>query len=295
MKMPGLVLFAVLLNVSVLHPAIAAENVATSKHSLWMIAGKSNVVYLLGSVHLLKREHYPLATPIMAAFTNSQIAAFEADLEKMEDPVVQLKLLNQAKLPEGETLREHLTAETYRRFAGRVMETGLPEEAFNTFKPFVAAITLQMLELQKLGADPEFGVDKYFFKRAKAGGKQILALETVEFQIDLATNFSKSEGEMAMKSTLDDIDNTRKQFSEMITAWQRGDAASLEKLLNDALREAPTIYKRFLTDRNERWIPQIEKLLTGNKNAIVIVGAGHLVGADGVVELLRKRNFKVTH
>lgn len=294
MRFTWTLLLALCAGVSAVRPALAAETGANSpRHSLWMITGKSNVVYLLGSVHLLKRGHYPLAAPILAAFTNSEIAVFEADLEKIEEPAEQLKLLTQARLPEGETLREHVSAETYRRFASRLAESGLPEDAFSSFKPFVAAMTLEMLELQKLGADPEFGVDKYFFKRAKAAGKQIRALETVEFQIDLTTRFSRAEGELAMKSSLDEIDNTRKQYGEMVSTWQRGDSAALEKLLNDALRDAPTIYQRFLTDRNERWIPQIEALLDGNRNAIVIVGAGHLVGADGVVELLRKRKFTV--
>ena len=155
-------------------------------------------------------------------------------------------------------------------------------------------MTLTLLELQKLGVDPQYGLDKHFFGRARREGKQIVPLETVDFQIGLATDFSKEEGELFMKITLDDIDKATKEATKMLKAWQTGDADTLEKLLNEASHQAPAVFKRLLTDRNQRWVPRIEEWLRGDKNVLVVVGAGHLVGADGVVELLRKKGLKVT-
>jgi uncharacterized protein YbaP (TraB family) len=214
----------------------------------------------------------------------------------MEQMATQIKLLSKARLPEGETLSHDLSPAVYARFTNHLNEAGLPLVMFDMFKPAMAAMTLEVLEMQKLGLDPQFGLDKYFFALARKDAKKVIPLETVDFQISLVTDFTKEEGDMLMKSSLEDIDTVTKDLQDLLKAWQSGDADNLEKLLNGASREAPAIYKRLVTDRNARWVPRIEEWLRsgGNTNTIVIVGAGHLVGKDGVVELLRKQGFKVT-
>jgi uncharacterized protein YbaP (TraB family) len=157
----------------------------------------------------------------------------------------------------------------------------------------MAAMTLEIFELLKMGMNPQFGVDKHFYPLAQSAGKEILPLETVDYQLDLITGFSKEEDELVMKSTLKEIDNVKKDIGELIKAWREGDADKLQKLMNDAMADSPAIYKRLLTNRNHNWIPKIEELVRGDKNAIIIVGAGHLVGKEGVVELLQKDGLKV--
>lgn len=278
-------------------PSVQAQNsrpVASTHHSLWKVQGTSNVVFLAGSVHLLKPENYPLPTPIESAYSNSQILAFETDIGKLNSPATQFGLLSKARLPAGETLQSELSPATYRAFTNHLEEAGLPVMMFETLKPMMGIATLELLELQKLGADPELGLDQYFFKRAKEDDKKIVPLETVDFQIGLIFDFSKPEEELMVKTSLEEIDQTRKYYDDMVSAWQTGDSAKLAKLLNDAMRDSPVIYKRLVTDRNQNWIPKIEKLLRGPKNAMVVVGAGHLVGDEGVVELLKKRGWKIT-
>ena len=298
MKIHRVNLFGVvlLLVLALVRPVAAQETAAknTTRHTLWRIEGTNNTVYLLGSIHLLKETNYPLPAPIESAFSNSQIAVFEADVSEMERPEAQMKLMTKARLAEGETLKDQLSAETYAQFQEQVKRLEIPDMVFTQFKPSLAAIMLAMLELQKLGFDPGHGVDKHFFDRARKEGKQTVALETVDFQINLVTEFSKEEGELLMKTTLKDIDNTRKMYGEILKAWQTGDTEALEKLINEALREAPAIAKRMLTDRNHNWLPKIRELLRDKKTTIVIVGAGHLVGREGVVELLKKEGLKVT-
>ncbi|MDB6064894.1 MAG: GumN family protein [Pedosphaera sp.] len=256
--------------------------------------GKSNVVYLLGSVHVLKSEDYPLAGPIETAFTNSGIAVFETDMDAMEKPETQMKMVGKMRLPDGETLKQQLSADVYEDFSKRAKESGLPIEMFDSLKPSMAAMTLEMVELQKLGVNPHLGVDQYFFHRTAKEGKQVIGLETIDFQIGMVTDFSKEEGDLLMKITLKDIDKTKKLFGEMITAWKTGDSSKIETMLNDNLQEVPAIFKRMVTDRSRNWMPKIEELLHGDKNAIIIVGAGHLVGKEGVVEMLQKKGYKTT-
>ena len=272
-------------------PARPADS---ARHSLWKVEGKRNTVYLLGSVHVLKAENYPLPAAMESAYTNAAMAVFETDIDSMNQAEVQVKILNQARLPEGETLSQQLSPAVYKVFSNHLQEAGLPVEMFSQFKPTLAAITLAVLEMQKLGFDPEYGLDKHFYARAQKDAKRIVPLETVDFQIGLVTGFSKEEGEMMMKSTLQDIDQLKKEFPELLRAWQTGDSANLEKMLNEASHEAPVVFKRLVTDRNQRWLPKIEEWLQGEQNVIVIVGAGHLVGDGGIVEMLRKKGRKVT-
>lgn len=289
----GVLLLVVL---ALVHPACAQDAAAraASRHSLWKVEGTNNTVYLLGSIHLLKEDNYPLPAPIEAAFSNSLIAVFEADVSRMQQPESQLKLMTKARLPAGETLKSQLSSETYARFEEHLKKLELPEMVFAQLKPSLAAITLAMLELQKMGFDPAHGVDQHFYNRARQDGKTTEALESVDFQIDLLTNFTKEEGELLMKTTLKDIENTQKMYDEIVQAWKTGDVDAMEKLINEALREAPAIARRLLTDRNHNWVPKIREMLKGGKPAIVIVGAGHLVGPEGVVALLRQQGLKVT-
>jgi uncharacterized protein YbaP (TraB family) len=274
---------------------LRAQPVATAaRHTLWKVQGEQNSVYLIGSVHVLKKSDYPLAAPIEAAFSNAAVVAFETDIAALDDPAIAMKLLTKSQLPEGQTLSKQLSPEVYKSLAGHLKETGLPPEMFEQFTPGMAAMTIAMLQLQKLGLDPNQGVDKHFFPMARQSGKEIVPLETVDFQIGLLTDFTKVEGELLMKTTLKDMDTLMKDLPKLLTAWKNGDADGLEKMLNEAMKESPAIYKRLLTDRNRNWLPKIEELARGKKNAVVIVGAGHLVGKEGVVELLRKKGWKVT-
>jgi len=270
-----------------------ATNATAAKHSAWKVQGEKCSVYLLGSVHVLKEEHYPLPAVFENAFSNASIVVFETDIGVMLKPETQLKLMTKAQLPEGQTLKNVLSEKTYAALSAHLKDSGLPEMMFMSLRPGMAVMMLAMLELQKEGYNPEDGMDLYFYKRCKKDGKSVRALESLEFQTGLICDLTKEEGELLVRSTLKDLSDAKSQFGELIKAWQTGDSAALEKLLNQALKEDPALMKKFLTDRNQKWVPQIQELARGTNNAVVIVGAGHLVGKDSVVELLKQRGCKL--
>lgn len=263
-------------------------------HCLWKAEGQSNVVYLLGSIHLLRENDYPLAPAIGAAFTNSQIDVFEVDLDKANDPAASIGLLQKAALPPGQTLDQLLPVNVYASFSNHVQQAGLPMMMFDSMKPAMAVIMLEAMELTRLGADPEYGEDQYFFRLAKQTGRQTRALETVDFQVDLMLGFTGPEEELLVEKSLAQIDDEKKDYNEMVSAWKAGDAAGLEKMLNEMRTDAPAIFKKLVTDRTASWVPKVNELLHGSRNAMIIVGAGHLVGPDGLVELLRKQGVKIS-
>lgn len=297
MRNPSSFLLALAIGISLSHRAYCQAPAAASTiqtHPLWKVQGTKAPVYLLGSLHLLKPGDYPLPAQIESAFSNAQVVYFETDIAKLEDPAFQTSLMTKGLLPEGETLKSRLSPETYKKFSELAEQAGLPVVMCERMKPSLAAIMLTVIEIQKLGFDPYSGVDKHFSELARKQGKELGSFETPEFQLDLLTGFSKEEDELVMKITLEDLEKEMKEFQDLVKAWKAGDGDKIEKYLNEASQQAPAIYKRLLTDRNEHWVPKIEELARGDKPAIVIVGAGHLVGKDGVVALLKKKGLKVT-
>lgn len=280
-----------------LFPVLGAEETPApakkTRHSLWKVEAKGNTVYLLGSVHFLHETNYPLAEVINTAFEKSKVVAFETDMKKLESIEIQQKILSKAMLPGDQTIRDVVSPETYSSLSNYLDEAGMPTLVFDRLKPGLAALTLAVLELTKLGFDPEYGVDKHFHKRAEKAGKEFVALESVEFQVDLVTSFGKTEAEDLLKATLKDLKRSRSIFGELTSAWEKGDSEKLESLLNDSMKEVPDLFKRMVTDRNKSWVPRIEEMLKGKQTAIVIVGAGHLAGKESVVDLLRAKGYKV--
>ena len=275
-------------------PALSAQEkiVPGAKHSLWKVQGKTNSVYLLGSIHFLKKEFYPLAAPIEDAYKKSSTVAFEADFDEMEKPETQFKFLAMGQYPDGETLEQNVDKETYQLLQKKLDGT-LFQPVIGQFRPWMAAMTIAVLELQKLGFDPQSGLDRYFFQKAKGDGKKIIAFETVDFQMGLFTGLSKDDQKLFLKETLQEMDRFAKTFADIIDAWKTGDAKRLDTQVLEDMRKYPAIYKKLLLDRNQSWIPKIEELLAGGKDAFVCVGAAHMVGVEGVVELLRKKGYKI--
>jgi uncharacterized protein YbaP (TraB family) len=276
-------------------PQVAAQPATAPRntHPLWEARGKSNSVYLLGSIHFAKDDVYPLAKPIEQAYERASIILFEADLGEMKSMNTQATLLKAGMCPAGETLSQQIDKETYSALQTWLGKTGGEPSMLDPMKPWLASVTIVALELQKLGFNPGQGIDEHFYSRAKADKKEIRGLETVDFQISLFAELSREDSELLLKSMLEDTARFPKIFADVIEAWKTGDASKIEPLLLEITKKYPAIYKKFLSDRNRVWLPKIEELLTGDKNVFVVVGMGHLVGSDGVVQLLKKKGLRV--
>jgi uncharacterized protein YbaP (TraB family) len=264
-----------------------------AKNSLWKIEGRKCTVHFLGSIHFLKKDFYPLSDPIEKAYQDANILVFETDIGGMLKPATIQKLMSAGMYPAGETLRDNLSKETYASLRASLTKSVGAPGMLDQFKPWMAAMTLLSFELQRLGFDPLQGVDFYFFNKARADEKEVRPLESIDSQMDLFTGLSKEEQELFLTTTLEQIGDFEKVFDDIIQAWKIGDTKKLDALILEAMREHPKVMEKLLTDRNKQWLPKIEELLKGDKNALVIVGAGHLVGPDSVLDLLKAKGFKV--
>lgn len=266
---------------------------AQQKSFLWKIKSDKNSIYILGSIHFLKKENYPLDKAIEEAFESTKKLVMEIDLESATPEKAQKIMLEKGLYRDGTTLQQNVEKETYDLAEQRAKELGVDLRGMNPLKPWVVALTLTSLKLQKLGFDSNYGIDRYFADRAKTSGKTISGLETLEFQIGLMDQLSRKDQESLLRETLKELDLLDGSVDRIVQAWMKGDVNVMEDLLLAGMREYPEVQQKLVVDRNRRWLPQIEKLIDQGESALVVVGAAHLVGKDGVIESLKARGYVV--
>jgi len=266
---------------------------AQEKSFLWKVRSEKNSIYILGSIHFLKRESYPLKKSIEQAFDAVSKLVLEIDLQSATPEKTRQVTLEKGLFRDGTTLQRNVDKETYDLTERRARELGIDVRAMNPLKPWLVALMLTTMKLQKLGFDPNYGVDRYLAERAKRSGKSTGGLESLELQIGLLDGLSRHDQEMMLRETLKELDLLDKGVEQLVQFWMKGELGSVEEWLLTGMREYPEVYAKVIVERNRRWLPQIEKMIAQGENAMVIVGAAHLVGREGVIELLKQRGYTV--
>jgi uncharacterized protein len=257
-------------------------------HALWELHGKHNTVYILGSIHVLRPSDYPLAPAVLNAYRNANSIFMEVNLAQIDPQRMQTELLASARLPEGQTLPGIMGDARYKRAQVLAQEVGVDIGIFDAFAPWFAAEAISQLQLLQLGFQPKSGVEMFFLERARADGKSVAGLETVHDQIALFDALPMDEQADYLVSSLEEAHDLPKEVDAMVHAWANGDTQWFADQLKSEIGRDPVLYDSVLVARNRKWIPKIEALLNDDKNYLVIVGTGHLVGQGSVIALLKK-------
>ena len=260
---------------------------AQAQSPVWALKGAHNTVYLAGSVHLLKKDDTNLPPAIDRAYASSRTLVMEVDIDEVDSPAAQALLLQKGMFADGSTLRDSISAASYERVVAEATRLGMPVEGLQQFEPWAVALTLTQLEYLQLGFDPDEGVERQLGRRAHADGKHIQGLETLEQQIGILASLSKDDQAAFLEQTVTDMHDADRETQQIVAAWRSGDAAKLAALMSEDFQTFPNLYHALVTDRNRRWMPQIERLLKADQNYLVIVGALHLVGDGGLLQLAR--------
>lgn len=271
-----------------------AENAWTQEKTLlWEVGRDGSSVRLLGSIHYLRQEHYPLHPTILKALDESKRLVLEIDLNSLSPEAAQKTTLEKAVYRDGSTLQASLSAETYELAARRAAELGLDMRILNPLKPWFAALTLVAIQSQRMGLDPKLGVDRYLAARAKSADKPTAGLESLESQLGAFDGLSAREQELMLRETLGELEQLDKNLNRIVATWLSGDADALAGLLHAGMREYPELYEKVFVQRNKRWAMEIEKMIARGGGDMVVVGAAHLVGKESVVEMLRAKGYTV--
>ena len=265
------------------------------KHFLWKVEGPGNATaYLLGSLHVLTPDYYPLSPTIEQAFAESRTLVEELDLDEMRDPTQMMAAMAKAMLTDGRSLQQLVAPDTYAELTRRAAAAGVPMMALQRMKPWLAALTLMAPALQAAGLSGEYGVDKHFFDRAKGAGMRRRGLETLAYQLDRFDQLSPALQEAMLKSTMGELDTYVGRVKELTRAWAEGDVRSLEAQLLSSFDDSRELYDRLLVERNRNWLPHVAACLQQHEGCFIVVGAAHLMGSDGLPTLLAQQGYRVT-
>jgi uncharacterized protein len=263
----------------------------SAKHMLFRVHGpKGATVYLLGSVHLLTPEAATLPVEVDSAFAHAKTVAFEVSIDSMM--MRSQELLLRGRYANGATLRSSLSPATIAKLDTILPAYGLTLDQVNGFKPWVVALVLTQQVMAGAHFQPQFGVDAQINARARTMGKPVMGLESVDFQLGLFDSLSPADQEKMLLEERPPAEEA-KDLTKVKDAWLAGDAAGLDSLLNSRMTSAPGLLTTLLTNRNRSWIPKLETMLQGSDDVLVVVGAGHLVGKQGVVEMLRAKGYTI--
>jgi uncharacterized protein len=251
-------------------------------------------LWLLGSVHYLRERDHPLPALIDDLYGRADVIVMELDLDDIDPLQSQSKFLAAAMLNGGVTLPDVLSSEVYALAEAQADMLGIDLALLERFEPWLVAVTMLDLGMGQLGYRADRGVEQYLLTKARAEGKTILGLETLETQIAVFDSLPVAEQEALLEQTLAELDSADAAMSQMVEAWRTGRLDALAATLMEEFESFPGLYAALVVDRNTSWVGALEELLAKPESHLVVVGALHLVGEDNVVDLLAARGLKVS-
>jgi uncharacterized protein YbaP (TraB family) len=263
-----------------------------AKSFLWKVQSDSSSLYLAGSVHALSADVYPLNPVFERAFQASDMLVEEIDLSAGDLMSIGPMLLAKGTYLDGRTFASAVSKETLALVEKRLDSPSL-QQLIQGMKPWMVMLMLTAMQVQQAGLDVNLGLDKYFFDKATKAGKTIVGLETAESQIDRFDRMPEALQEQLLRSALEEIDAQSRELATIVAAWQQGDVAALERTLLGGFKQYPAAYQSLIVERNQNWMPQLETCLARATPCLVVVGAAHLVGPDGLLVLLQKRGYRL--
>ncbi len=262
---------------------------AIAETSVWKVSKGDDFIYVAGTVHLLPASEYPLPSAFAEAYRQADTLVLEAPLP--ESMAEQQQMLKSLQYPAGQTLSKKLNPSVRNELHQYLQNLGLPVAMVDNFKPGFVAMQLTLVEMSKAGLSGD-GVDKYFLTQAKTAGKPLHFLETLEFQIELIAQLGAEDPNAFIKMSLAEAKDSSAMLKKLIKAWRAGDMDFIEReVLLKAKQDDAMTYRLMFSDRNQRWLPQLQQMFQQPGHELVMVGAAHLPGNDGVLQLLQQAGF----
>jgi len=254
--------------------------------------GTSEIV-LLGSIHLGNAAMYPLRPAILAAYQQADALVVELDVNQVSPERMAAWMSEHGRYPAGDSLRNHVTAKTWDRLTAHLQKVGLQPELFQQYVPGILINMLTMTQLMQSGLSTTLGLDQHFLAAAYTDKKPIIELETAEEQLAILASMPNADA--LINDTLDELQNLPAASDTLFNAWKLGESRTLENEVNKSFDrdDAATreFFDKIFTRRNIAMTERIDAISNTHSQLFVVVGAGHLLGAEGIVALLEQRGF----
>ena len=266
---------------------------ALAQPAFWVVKDADSTIYLLGTVHLLKPETVWKTDKLLAAMKDAQQLWLElptTDPQAMAPEMMQL--VTKYGLSPGTPLSKDLTPEEMKTLDEAAKLAGLSAAQLNIFRPWFAALTISNAAMMRAGYDPSSGVDSNVEAIFKAQGVKPNGLETAEEQIKVFAGMTREDEIAYLRETMKEYNEASTQLDDMVKEWSTGDLAGLEEMfVTDIKDDTPELYDALLKNRNANWVVKIEDMLKGKGTIFIAVGAGHLIGPDSVLAMLKAKGI----
>jgi uncharacterized protein YbaP (TraB family) len=256
---------------------------------LWQARSDAATVYLLGSMHAAKAEFYPLDRAIQQAWQDSPALAVEVNLDTVDMGALQQELLSRGMYGVDESLQAAVSKETWDLLKSYLESRGLNTAGFGSMKPWFLSLVLTVTEMARAGYQEQYGIDRHFLDLAGEQGKPVYELESGDYQLELLSGFDERMQELFLVSTLRELEDFPSRMGEMVSAWTSGDTAVMERLISESAQQdkrLEAVLEKLVFQRNEAMTQKVAGYLREGKSCFVVVGAAHLVGRRGIIELL---------
>ena len=259
---------------------------------LWEVPGERNTVYLLGSIHMMRAEDYPLDQCVERAYQKADQLVVELNILAIDPLVMFQKMQQLGLLFEGTVLDDQLSRETARQLS---QVKNLPV-GYQRMRPWYLALTLVMQKLATLGYRTDLGVDHYLINKAQ-GIKPIISLESLDQQLAVLAGDSAEQQDLSLRLALEQLPKIADDINEMSLAWHQGDAEAIYRLMERPKQQYPALaapFERQVIERNHGMADKVVAMLKEDDDYLVVVGGGHLGGEQGMISLLEKQGFILT-
>lgn len=268
---------------------------AENRGLAWELSSRDGYqkAYLMGAVHLANGSFYPLNSAVLEGFEESEVLMVELDDSGVEAATQQALIEKYAYYPEGVSYKDHFSPELVDQVDVMFASLGIADasEIFSRYKPGLLGVTLAAIQAQALGYSVEYGIDSYFLEKARYR-KRIEELESFEFQIKLIAELPSDE--QSFSDALLNMADFESEWRGLERAWKEGDADLMYELaIGEGMRDFPSLenyYEVLFFKRNVKMAEQLEQC-SSEKVCFMVVGAGHLVGPLGVVDLLQQKGY----
>ncbi|GAA0208940.1 TraB/GumN family protein [Kangiella japonica] len=278
------------------------ETLETSKQAgkdytpaLWKVEHGDSTSYLFGSIHMGDASMFPLPDVVNQAFESTDALAVEIDMGNINQ-LEMAQTLQQLAIDPNTTLESMLKKDTWEKYNEFCEETKTPCGMFNTFEPWLAAVSLESLNMKKSGYTEKYGIDMYFLGQAR-DKKEIIALETVNSQLSMLDSMPLYIQDAFLLSI---VTREGDGIEELVQAWKTG---NVEEYIENSFEEADTVglsseeYEQLLDlllyKRNKSMAEGLAKQFEQGKNVFAVVGAAHYGGDKSINHYLQELGYKV--
>ncbi|MFL0810207.1 MAG: TraB/GumN family protein [Agarilytica sp.] len=264
---------------------------ASAASPVWKISKNGQHLFIGGTVHLLAQSDHPLPKSFDTAYNQANKIVFETDINAMKSPAFLLKMNGIITFNNGQTLRNTLQAQTYHKLEAYFKARGMDILSFSGLTPTGVMLTISTMELQLLGMNPSLGVEMTYIASAQRDKKPLDHLESIDEHLSFIANMGGDDNDALLLQTLAELNALPATLAQLKKAWRAGNNAMLEQLTLSEMKKHPHIYESLLVVRNNNWLPKIEAMLNDNPIELILVGALHLVGEDGLLRLLQQKGY----